>query len=78
MSFAAIGITLALVLQNQTATKRLSDQARLLDLSHDMIFVRNREGIITFWNRASEETYGWSGELAIGRVADDLLQTAYS
>ncbi|WP_244432719.1 MULTISPECIES: ATP-binding protein [unclassified Afipia] len=78
MSFAAISITLALVLQNQTAIKRLSDQARLLDLSHDMIFVRNREGIITFWNRASEETYGWSGELAIGRVADDLLQTVYS
>lgn len=78
VSLAAIAITTMLALQNQAATMRLAAQARLLDLSHDMIFVRDRRGIISFWNRCAEETYGWSADEAIGRVADELLQTAYS
>jgi PAS domain S-box-containing protein len=78
VSLAAIAITTLLALQNQAATTRLAAQARLLDLSHDMIFVRNRRGIISFWNRCAEETYGWSAAEAIGRSADELLQTAYS
>lgn len=78
VSLAAIAITTMLTLQNQAATMRLAAQARLLDLSHDMIFVRDRRGIISFWNRCAEETYGWSAGEAIGRVADELLQTAYS
>lgn len=78
VSLAAIAITALLALQNQAATRRLAAQARLLDLSHDMIFVRDRRGVISFWNRGAEETYGWSAADAKGRLADELLQTAYS
>ena len=77
VSLAAIAITTLLALQNQTATKRLAAQARLLNLSHDMIFVRDRRGVVTFWNKAAEETYGWSEEEALGQVADALLRTTY-
>jgi PAS domain S-box-containing protein len=77
VSLAAIAITTLLALQNQAATKRLAAQARLLNLSHDMIFVRDQRGVITFWNKAAEETYGWPAEDAAGRVADELLQTVY-
>jgi PAS domain S-box-containing protein len=77
VSLAAIAITTTLALQNQAATTRLAAQARLLDLSHDMIFVRDRRGVITFWNKAAEETYGWPRQDAVGRIADELLQTAY-
>jgi PAS domain S-box-containing protein len=77
VSLAAIAITTGLALQNHAATKRLAAQARLLNLSHDMIFVRDRRNVITFWNKAAEETYGWSAADAIGRVADDLLHTVY-
>ena len=77
VSLSAIAITTLLALQNQAATKRLAAQARLLDLSHDMIFVRDRRGVITFWNKAAEEIYGWPAEDAIGRVADELLRTVY-
>jgi PAS domain S-box-containing protein len=77
VSLAAIAITTLLALQNQAATKRLAAQARLLNLSHDMIFVRDRRDVITFWNKAAEETYGWPAADAAGRVADELLQTVY-
>jgi PAS domain S-box-containing protein len=78
VSVAAIVITTLLALQNQTATKRLAAQARLLNLSHDMIFVRGMNGVISFWNKCAEETYGWTADEAIGRVADELLKTTYS
>ncbi len=77
VSLAAITITTLLALQNQAATNRLAAQARLLNLSHDMIFVRDRRGVITFWNQAAEQTYGWTAEDAVGRFADELLQTVY-
>jgi PAS domain-containing protein len=75
VSVAATTIATLLALKNQTATATLAAQARLLDLSHDMIFVRDPLGRITFWNRAAEEAYGWSSAEATGRIADELLAT---
>lgn len=77
VSLAAITITTLLALQNQAATNDLAAQARLLNLSHDMIFVRDRRGVITFWNKTAEQTYGWSAADAAGRIADELLKTVY-
>lgn len=77
VSLAAIGITAIIALQHQNAMQRLRAQARLLDISHDMIFVRDRFGVITFWNRTAEQVYGWSSEQAVGCVADTLLSTRY-
>lgn len=77
VSLAAIGITALLALQNQAATRRLGAQARLLDLSHDMVFVRDTGGLIRYWNRAAAEVYGWTAAEALGRDADRLLQTRY-
>src|SRR3954454_10309857 len=77
VSLAAIGITTLLALQNHAATKSLAAQARLLNLSHDMIFVRDRGGVITFWNKTAEQAYGWSADEALGQLADKLLQTRY-
>ncbi len=77
VSLAAIGITAVLALQHQHAMQRLRGQAMLLDLSHDMIFVRDRGGVITFWNRTAAQLYGWSADEAIGQVADVLLSTRY-
>jgi PAS domain S-box-containing protein len=51
------------------------EQARLLDLTHDSIFVRNADDVITFWNRGAEELYGWKREETAGRTTYDLLRT---
>jgi PAS domain S-box-containing protein len=78
VSLSAIAIAAFLALQNQTATKTLTKQAQLLELSHDMIFAREPTGAITYWNRAAADGYGWSKDEALGRNADQLLRTIYA
>ena len=67
MSLAAIAITTVLILKNQSTSTELSEKAELLDLTHDMIFVRSMDDVITYWNRGAEALYGWSAEYAVGR-----------
>jgi len=54
-----------------------TQQASLLDLTHDTIFVRDMRDVITYWNRGAEELYGWKAEDAIGQDAHRLLQTVF-
>jgi PAS domain S-box-containing protein len=77
VSLAAIAVTAALVLRYQTAARELADRANLLDLTHDTVFVRDVAGVITYWNRAAEDIYGWSREEALGRVSHELLRTVF-
>ena len=63
--------------ERKLAEQKLRDQANLLDLTHDAIFVRDMDGRITYWNRGAEELYGWNPEQACGRVAQELLQTSF-
>jgi PAS domain S-box-containing protein len=51
------------------------EQVRLLDLTSDAILVRNLDNRVTYWNRGSEELYGWRKAEAIGKLAHQLLQT---
>ncbi len=55
----------------------LRDQARLLDLTHDTVVVRDLTDVITYWNRGAEELYGWKTAQAVGNVAHELLQTSF-
>jgi len=55
-----------------------TQQASLLDLTHDSIFVRDMNFFITYWNRGAQELYGWSPEEARGKHSQELLQTEYS
>jgi len=59
------------------AETALREQAGLLDLTHDTIFVRDMNDVITFWNRAAEEFYGWTAAEAVGNVSHRLTQTAF-
>src|SRR4030095_325456 len=38
----------------------LRERANLLDLTHDTVFVRDINDVITFWNRGAEKLYGWT------------------
>ena len=65
------------ILERQRAEEVLRKQANLLELAHDAIIVRGMDDDITYWNSGAEETYGWLREEALGRTAQDLLQSMY-
>jgi len=54
-----------------------TQQASLLNLTHDSIFVRNMDFTITYWNLGAQELYGWAAEDAIGKHSNQLLQTVF-
>jgi PAS domain S-box-containing protein len=54
-----------------------TQQAGLLNLTHDTIFVRDMNDIITYWNRGAQELYGWTAEEATGKRAHELLRSVF-
>jgi PAS domain S-box-containing protein len=63
------------LLRQQITQKALQKQAELLDLARDGILMLDMTGVITFWNRGAEHLYGWTKTEAVGKIADELLQT---
>jgi PAS domain S-box-containing protein len=62
-------------LQREVAVR--TQQANLLNLTHDAIFVRDMSDVITYWNLGAHELFGWTEEQAIGQRARDLLHTVF-
>jgi PAS domain S-box-containing protein len=54
-----------------------TQQASLLNLTHDTIFVRDMSDVITYWNRGAQELFGWTDKEAIGRYSQEVLQTIF-
>jgi PAS domain S-box-containing protein len=77
LSMAAIGVTAFLAVQGQTREMVLREQAGLLDLTHDTIFVRDMNDVIVYWNRGAEELYGWKHAEAFGKITHQLMQTIF-
>ena len=65
------------ITESKRAEETLREQANLLNLTHDAIFVRDINGVITYWNRGAKELYGWSAEKAEGKIARELLKTVF-
>ncbi len=63
--------------QLQTEVEERTQQASLLNLTHDSIFVRDMDNIIVYWNRGATELYGFTEEQAIGKQSSELLRTIF-
>jgi PAS domain S-box-containing protein len=76
---AVCGFVAAIVdiTDRKAAELRLAEQARLLDLSFDAIFVRDVHGRITYWSKGAEISYGYTFAEALGRNAKELLRTVF-
>ncbi len=61
------------ITERKAAEDRIHEQAALLDLAHDAIFVKDWEGTIKFWNKGAEQLFGWTAAEAVGRPADELF-----
>ena len=77
ISLLGIGWTAYLTLQSQSAEAELQQQANLLDLSHDSIFLRDMNNVISYWSRGAEELYGWKRAEAVGKISHELLETSF-
>ena len=61
------------ITERKRAEGRLRQQARLLDLAHDAIMVRDMEDRVEFWNHGAEDLYGWTAAEVQGRKASAFL-----
>ena len=65
------------IVERKRGEEVLRERANLLDLTHDTVFVRDINDVITFWNRGAEKLYGWTKDEAIGQVSHHLMQTIF-
>ena len=59
------------------ADEKLHEQAVILDLANESIFMRDVNDLVTYWNQGAERLYGWTREEALGRVTHELLHTVF-
>jgi PAS domain S-box-containing protein len=57
--------------------EELREQASLLGLTHDSVYVCDMKGVARYWNRGAEQLFGWAAEHAVGEVAHKLLKTVF-
>jgi PAS domain S-box-containing protein len=55
------------------AEQKIREQAALLDIATDAIFVKDLKNQILFWNQGAERLYGWSAQESLGKSTHDLL-----
>jgi two-component system sensor kinase FixL len=75
ISLAAISISGALALRNNTINSQLQEQVKLLAQTHDGVIVRDMQHRILSWNAGAETLYGWSANEVLGKKITDLLQS---
>ncbi|OCQ89431.1 hybrid sensor histidine kinase/response regulator [Nostoc sp. MBR 210] len=70
-----VGITCASIdiTENKQAEAKIREQAALLDITTDAIFVRDLDNKILFWNKGAETLYGWQASEAWGKNVSELL-----
>ncbi|MBD2302554.1 response regulator [Nostoc sp. FACHB-190] len=70
-----VGITCASIdiSENKQTEAKIREQAALLDITTDAIFVRDLENKILFWNKGAEKLYGWQASEAWGKNVSELL-----
>ncbi|MEJ6480604.1 response regulator [Nostoc punctiforme UO1] len=59
-------------IERKQTEHKIREQAALLDVATDAIFVRDLDDKILFWNKAAESLYGWKKEEAINKKIRSL------
>ncbi len=62
------------ITERKRAEQKIQEQAALIDIATDAIFVRDLTGQIVFWSQGATRLYGWRRSEAIGQIAHQLLK----
>ena len=71
-----MGVFRKLLLRVARTEEALRQQGQLIELSQDAVFTTDSEWRIITWNKGAEEMYGWPEKNAVGKIVQQLLQTA--
>jgi PAS domain S-box-containing protein len=58
---------------NKQALAKIRDQAELLDIANDAIYVTALDGRVLYWNQGAERLYGWTAAEALSRSTAELF-----
>lgn len=61
------------ITERQQAEQKIREQAALLEVATDAIFVQDQENRILYWNKGAERLYGWQVDDAYAQNACELL-----
>ncbi|MGF1521845.1 MAG: PAS domain S-box protein [Leptolyngbyaceae cyanobacterium] len=61
------------VSDRRLAEQKIREQAALIDIATDAIFVQDLEHRIVFWSRGAEQLYGWTKTEALGQFTHELF-----
>lgn len=61
------------ITKRKRAEEKVREQAALIDIATDGIFVCNLDNRILFWNQGAENIYEWSAAEVLGKNANELL-----
>jgi PAS domain S-box-containing protein len=61
------------ITERKLAEQKIQQQAALLDITTDAIFVHDFSHQILFWNQAAERLYGWQAHEALEQNIEELL-----
>jgi PAS domain S-box-containing protein len=61
------------ITNRKLAEQQIREQAALLDVATDAIFVQDLEQHLLFWNKGAEHLYGWEAVEILGKRAVELL-----
>lgn len=61
------------ITSRKLAEQQIREQAALLDVATDAIFVQDLEQHLLFWNKGAEHLYGWEAVEILGKRAVELL-----
>ncbi|MBD2328909.1 PAS domain S-box protein [Alkalinema sp. FACHB-956] len=59
--------------QRKQAEQKIREQATLIDISTDAIFLQDLNQKILFWNKGAERLYGWRAADVMKKQADELF-----
>lgn len=61
------------ITERKQAQEQIRQQAALINVATDAIFVRDLANRILFWSRGAENLYGWTAEETVGKLAHELF-----
>ena len=61
------------ITQRKETEQKIAEQAALIDIASDAIFVKDLDDRILFWNKGAERLYGWAEAEVIGQKTQTLF-----